>query len=141
MVAGAVVFLPCQLYSQAEHDHHAGKPPEQLGRVVFPTTCNDKAQVRFERGLVLLHSFWYEEAGNTFAAVIAADSNCAMGYWGQAMSTLHPLWTPPSPKENATALAAAEQAVHLARPVSREADYARAIATYYRGYDSTDHRT
>jgi tetratricopeptide (TPR) repeat protein len=141
MVAGAVVFLPCQLYSQAEHDRHGGRPPERLGRVVFPTTCNDKAQVRFERGLALLHSFWYEEAGNTFAAVIAADSNCAMGYWGQAMSTLHPLWTPPSPKENATALAAAEHAVHLARPGSGEADYARAIATYYRGYDSSDHRT
>ncbi len=139
--AGALLFLPGELFSQANHDHHAGKPPEHLGRVVFPTTCNAKAQVRFERGLALLHSFWYEEAGNTFGAVIAADSNCAMGYWGQAMSTLHPLWTPPSPKDNETALAAAERAVQLAHAGSREADYAGAIATYYRGYDTTDHRT
>jgi tetratricopeptide (TPR) repeat protein len=141
MVVGTLLFLPCELSSQADHGHHAGKPPEQLGRVVFPTTCNAKAQVRFERGLALLHSFWYEEAGNTFGAVIAADSNCAMGYWGEAMSTLHPLWTPPSPKENESALAAAERAVHLARAGSRESDYVSAIATYYRGYDSVDHRT
>jgi tetratricopeptide (TPR) repeat protein len=141
IVAGALLFLPCELSSQAEHDHLAGKPPERLGRVIFPTTCNAKARVRFERGLALLHSFWYEQAGNSFGAVVAADSNCAMGYWGQAMSVLHPLWTPPSPKESETALAAAERAVQLARPGSREADYAGAIATYYRGYDATDHRT
>jgi tetratricopeptide (TPR) repeat protein len=141
IAAGALLLLPAQLFSQGDHDHHAGKPPERLGQVVFPTTCNAKAQFKFERGLALLHSFWYEEAGNSFRAVIAADSNCAMGYWGQAMSTLHPLWTPPSPKESETALAAAERAVQLARAGSREADYAGGIATYYRGHTATDHRS
>jgi tetratricopeptide (TPR) repeat protein len=141
IAAGVLLLLPAQLFSQADHDHHAGKPPERLGQVVFPTTCNAKAQALFARGVALLHSFWYEEAGNTFRAVIAADSSCAMGYWGQAMSTLHPLWTPPSSKESESALAAAERAVQLARAGSREADYAGAIATYYRGYDVTDHRS
>jgi hypothetical protein len=141
LAAGALLVLPCELFSQADHHHNTAKPPERLGRVVFPTTCNAQAQIRFERGLALLHSFWYEEAGHTFGTVIAADSSCAMGYWGLAMSTLHPLWTPPSPKENEAALAAAERSVHLARPGSREADYAGAIATYYRGYDATEHRT
>ncbi len=141
IAAGALLLLPAQLFAQADHHHHGGKPPERLGQVVFPTTCNAKAQVQFERGLALLHSFWYEEAGNSFRAVIAADSNCAMGYWGQAMSTLHPLWTPPSAKESETALAAAERAVRLAPAGSREADYAGAIATYYRGYTATDHRS
>ena len=77
MIAGAVVFLPCQLYAQAEPDHHVGKPPARVGRVVFPITCNDKAQVRFERGLVLLHSFWYEEALKTFTNVTTTDPACA----------------------------------------------------------------
>ena len=140
IAVAALLLRPCELLSQAGHDHHAGKPPERLGRVVFPTTCNPKAQVRFERGVALLHSFWYEEAGRTFGAVVAADSNCAMAYWGEAMSTLHPLWTPPSPKEAATALAASERAVQLAQAGSREADYAGAIAMYYRGYDAVDHR-
>lgn len=140
-LAGVVLLLPCSLLSQDEHAQHTGQPPERLGRVVFPTTCNSRAQVQFERGLALLHSFWYEEAGRTFGAVIAADSACAMGYWGQAMSTLHPLWTPPSSEESARGLAAAERAVNLARPGSREADYAGAIATYYRGYQGRDHRS
>jgi hypothetical protein len=64
-----------------------------------------------------------------------------MGYWGEAMSTFHPLWTPPSKKESEIALAAAMRAVRLAEPGSREADYAKAIATYYMGYETIDHRT
>jgi tetratricopeptide (TPR) repeat protein len=141
IAVAVLLFRPCQLFSQAGHDHHADKPPERLGRVIFPTTCEAGAQAQFERGVALLHSFWYEEAGKTFRAVVAADSNCAMGYWGEAMSTLHPLWTPPSLKESETALELSERAVQLARAGSREADYAGAILTYYRGYDAIDHRT
>jgi hypothetical protein len=140
-IIATLLLQPCELVSQAGHDHQAGKPPERLGRVVFATTCDPRAQVRFERGLALLHSFWYEEAGQAFRAVVAADSSCAMGYWGEAMSTLHPLWTSPSQKESEIALAAAMRAVRLARSGSREADYAKAIATYYVGYGTIDHRT
>ena len=46
--------------AMAQHDHPApaaGRPPEQLGKVNFPTSCNPKVQARFERGVALLHSF------------------------------------------------------------------------------------
>ena len=66
--------------------------------------------------MALLHSFWYEEAGRAFREVAAADSACALAYWGRAMSVLHPLWTPPTPEERAQALADAERAVRLSRP-------------------------
>jgi hypothetical protein len=138
--AATLLAFPSGVFGQGEHGSHSGKSPERLGRVVFPTTCKSRAQVRFDRGLALLHSFWYEEAGQTFRAVVAADSSCAMGYWGQAMSMLHPLWTPPSRKENEIALAVTMAAVRLARSGSREADYAKAIATYYMGYETIDHR-
>jgi tetratricopeptide (TPR) repeat protein len=83
--------------------------------------------------VALLHSFWYEEAGRSFQEVAAADSTCALAYWGQAMSVLHPLWTPPRPEERVQALANAERAVRLSAAGSRPRDYAEAIAAYYRG--------
>ena len=86
--------------------------------------------------MALLHSFWYEEATRAFDDVIAADSTCAIAYWGRAMSFLHPLWTPPTKSDNEAGLAAAERAVRLARGGSREAGYAGAIATFYRDYQT-----
>src|SRR2546427_5822088 len=45
------------LAAQEGHEQHA----EHLGRVRFPVSCNTEAQRRFERGVALLHSFWYEK--------------------------------------------------------------------------------
>jgi len=123
------------LAAQQGHEGHG----EHLGRVRFPVSCNAEAHLRFERGVALLHSFWYEKAGDAFKDVVAADSTCAMGYWGQAMSLLHPLWTPPS-LDQAGGLAAAERGLALAR-TARERDYCAAIRAYYKDYPSVDPKT
>jgi hypothetical protein len=125
---------------QAQHEH-AGPPPARLGRVSFASSCTATVQPRFERGVALLHSFWYEEAGRAFAEVVEADSGCALGYWGVAMSRLHPLWAPPTAEDYATGLAAARHAVATSRPGTRARRWAHAIARYYERYDSVDHRT
>jgi hypothetical protein len=139
----AVTLLLCAsplagLGAQSDHQH-TGPAPERLGHVDFPSGCRPDVQAGFERGVALLHSFWYEEAGQAFGAVAVADSTCALAYWGRAMSVLHPLWSPPKPEERAQALADAERAVRLSRPGSRPRDYAEAIAAYYRG-DAVDDR-
>ena len=46
----------------------------------------------FNRGLLLLHSFEYEDARESFRAAIAEDSTMAMAYWGEAMTFNHPIW-------------------------------------------------
>ncbi|MBA3318196.1 MAG: hypothetical protein H0T50_08915 [Gemmatimonadales bacterium] len=127
--------------AQEGRHEHSGPPPQRLGRVSFPTSCRPAAQPVFERGVALLHSFWYEEASVSFRKSVEADSNCALGYWGVAMSALHPLWTPPGAAEARDASAAAERAVELTHPGSRERDYAEAIAAYYRHYATADHKT
>jgi tetratricopeptide (TPR) repeat protein len=139
-VALVLVAPVDRLRSQEAHGH-GGKPPRALGHVVFPTSCSAEARPRFERGVALLHSFWYEEAAKTFRETAAADSTCAMSYWGQAMSLLHPLWTPPGPAESREGLTAAERAIRLSRAGSRERAYADAIATYYRDYSTVDATT
>src|SRR6266702_1878866 len=123
-----------RLAAQEPHAHQA----EALGRVVFPVSCTPEAQTRFERAVALLHSFWYERAADTFREAVVADTACAMGYWGQAMSLFHPLWTPPIGVDLAAGLAASERGLALAR-TPRERDYLAAIRTYYAAYGERDH--
>src|SRR5881296_147583 len=125
-----------RLAAQEPHPHQA----EALGRVVFPVSCTPEAQTRFERAVALLHSFWYERAADTFREAVVADTACAMGYWGQAMSLFHPLWTPPIGPDLAAGLAASERGLALAR-TPRERDYLTAIRTYYADYGQRDHTT
>jgi tetratricopeptide (TPR) repeat protein len=88
-----------------------------------------------------LHSFWYEEAVKAFTSVTEIEPDCAMGYWGVAMSHWYPLWYPP----NAAALKAGSEAVEKAmaakQKTDRESDYIAAIATFYHDNDKIDHRT
>ena len=65
---------------------------QQLGRVDFPTSGSREAQEHFLRGVASLHSFWYEEAVESFQAATKADPDFAMGYWGEAMTYNHPIW-------------------------------------------------
>ena len=71
----------------AAQGHHEALSAEQLGSVSFPTSCADNVQKPFERGVALLHSFWYEEAEKQFAEVAKNDSHCAMAHWGSSIAT------------------------------------------------------
>src|SRR6266704_2571469 len=125
-----------RLPAQEVHQRHG----ETIGRVVFPVSCTPEAQTRFERAVALLHSFWYERAADSFREAVVADTACAMGYWGQAMSLFHPLWTPPTGADLAAGLAASERGLALVR-TPRERDYLTAIRTYYADYGQRDHTT
>ena len=116
-----------------EHGGHA----EQLGRVRFVTSCRGAAQSGVEHGVAYLHSFWYERAAEAFNAAAAADSTCAMAFWGQAMSLLHPLWTPPSSADARVAIIAIDRGLAEAK-TTRDRDYLGAIRAYYADYDRTD---
>jgi hypothetical protein len=69
----------------------------QLGRVEFPTSGSPQAQAHFLRGLAALHSFWYEEAAEAFRESTKVDPEFMMGYWGEAMTHNHPLWSDQDP--------------------------------------------
>src|SRR5687768_7747138 len=84
----AVVLFASTLAGQAHH-HPTG--PDRLGTVHFPTSCAPAVAPRFDRAVALLHSFEFRDAINGFQDVIAADSTCAMAWWGVALSR----WTNP----------------------------------------------
>src|SRR5438270_3291735 len=114
----------------ADQGHHEALSAEQLGSVSFPTSCAANVQKPFERGVALLHSFWYEEAEKQFAAVAKNDSHCAMAHWGIAMSLYHQLWERPGGDDLERGAAELAKAQKLpATP--REREYIAAPAKFY----------
>ena len=69
-----------------------------LGRIDFPTSQNGPAQDAFIRGVLLLHSFEYEDAKEAFLEAQKAAPDFAMAYWGEAMTYNHPLWAQTTPE-------------------------------------------
>src|SRR5215218_5183908 len=68
---------------------------EQFGRVHFATSCNEVAQRRFDRAMRYQHSFWYRPAKELFEEALSADPDCAVAYWGMALSLLFITKGPP----------------------------------------------
>jgi tetratricopeptide (TPR) repeat protein len=71
-----------------------------LGTVVLTQSCSDDAVVHLGRGMALLHSMTYEAARAEFASAVGTDGECSMGYWGQAMTYVHPLWSDPPSQQD-----------------------------------------
>src|SRR5215813_2753624 len=112
------------------------KTVEQLGKVTFPTSCDPKVQAQFERGVAMLHSYWFTEAGKVFDAVAKQDPNCVMAYWGYAVNLLgNTLSGPPSAKDAQAAWDALERARAVGAKTQRERDWIEALSAYYRDYD------
>jgi tetratricopeptide (TPR) repeat protein len=109
---------------------------EQLGKVNFPTSCDPKLQAQFERGLAMLHSFWYSAAEKTFREVADQDPSCAIARWGFASIIMaNPLaGQGAAPKRAPLAQEAIEQARKIGAKTQRERDYIEAVAAYYENF-------
>src|SRR5206468_7093753 len=70
----------------------AAQSDRPLGLIAFPNSGSAAAQPSFVRGVLLLHSFEYDEAIAAFREAQRLDPGFAMAYWGEAMSFNQPLW-------------------------------------------------
>ena len=114
----------------AQEHVHLGA--ERLGRVVFPVSCNAQARRGFERAMALLHSFWWEEAERAFQGVAAADSTCAMAYWGLALVRWrNPVAGGPGAADLSAGQEAARRAAALGGRTPRERDFIAAVGALY----------
>jgi tetratricopeptide (TPR) repeat protein len=114
---------------------------ELFGNVSFDATVPSKSQKDFNTGIALLHSFEYDEAEKMFAKVIDEAPDCAMAYWGVAMSNFHPLWAPPSRDELKKGMQVIQVARSIKSKTKRESDYIEAIAQFYEQSDELDHKS
>ena len=108
--------------------------PEALGTVDLPVSCNPLAAARMEHGLALLHHMAYTTADLVFESVLDEDPSCGMGYWGRAMTLIHPWWPDvPTEAQLDQGLGFVEQALALGPPTERERAYIDAVGAYFRG--------
>ncbi|MBI4540348.1 MAG: tetratricopeptide repeat protein [Gemmatimonadetes bacterium] len=141
LTAVALLAAAPRLPGQAQHAH--GAPQEyRLGSVQFPVSCSAEAQPRFERGVAMLHSFWFPEARQSFQSAADADANCAMAYWGIALTYLgNPFAGVMAGTNLAAGLEAAKKAQALGAPTARERGYVEAVRALYDDHERRDART
>jgi tetratricopeptide (TPR) repeat protein len=106
--------------------------PAKLGKVAFANSCAPAAQKSFERGVALLHSFWFAEGDKAFSEALDRDPGCAIATWGIATILVGNTFTVgPSPADAQRAHAAIDRGRAIGAKTKRERDYIEAIAAYY----------
>ena len=104
---------------------------ERLGTVTFPVSCAPSVQASFNRGVALLHDFWYEEAEPQFRKILKADPTCAMAHWGIALSGFHQIWN--RPEDDTMTAGRREMLAAQASPAktAREREYIAALTEFF----------
>ena len=109
---------------------------DKLGKVNFATSCDPKVQAEFDRGVAMLHSYWFLIARRKFEAILQQDPTCAMAYWGVAMDYLgNTLATTPTRADSQAAWEALEKARVAGAKTQRERDWIEALSAYFRDHD------
>src|SRR5688572_33260017 len=101
LFATMLLCVPLACVAEDSHTHHQHGTPDlgAIGAAHLGTSCSSTAQKQIDRGVALIHSFWYPEAEKSFRLAADADAKCGMAWWGVAMSNLHPLWAAPTADE------------------------------------------
>jgi tetratricopeptide (TPR) repeat protein len=128
MMVSAVAILA----QSGEHEHSYSGPEEGLGRAHMDTSCSATVATEFDRALALLHNFWYARALERFTQVAKNDPQCAMAYWGAAMTYNHPFWDPPTPADESAAWALVEKGISAREASAPGKLYLAAVAALYK---------
>jgi protein SCO1 len=111
----------------------------RLGVVHFPTSCGWQSQRDFTSATSLLHLFQFADAEDLYRLITRQDPNCAIAYWGIAMSRLkNPLYEVPSSDDVAVARAALRAAADARSAESRERAYLAAANSLFDPAIGTD---
>ena len=104
---------------------------EHLGTVSFEVSCSPSMRAGFNRGVALLHDFWYEEARPQFEKIVAADPSCSMAHWGIAMSAFHQIWDRPDAGSMAQGWREMQAAQSRPAKTAREGEYIAALSGFF----------
>lgn len=111
-------------------DEEALSAPRILGVLDFPNSGAAGAQDAFERGVMLLHSFEFDDARAAFLEAQAVDPGFAMAIWGEAMTLNHPLWKQQD-RDTALAVLAKLPQQENRDTTEREERYIKAVQVLY----------
>ncbi len=125
LLAVAATLLPLSAFAGAT---------SELGTLEFPNSGSPEAQEPFIRGVLLLHSFEFQDAAEAFREAQKLDPDFALAYWGEALTHNHPLWRHQGRDEALEILerlgATPEERAAKA-PTQREEDYLATLDVLY----------
>ena len=136
----AILLLALFVIASCEKEQQSSEPAPMpfdlvktpVGDVSFPVGCNAEAAPLIERGVALLHHMMYDEAGFVFGMADDRDPDCALAYWGRAMTFIHPLWPDiPSPSQFKRGLEAVGKSISLGGHSDREDAYLETTRAYF----------
>jgi tetratricopeptide (TPR) repeat protein len=129
----AVCALAFAIRAQGQQNQHPSSGSEEgFGRVHMQISCAPSVAAEFDRALALLHNFWYVRALEHFNQVLKQDPECAMAYWGAAMTYNHPFWDPPSQSDEAAGWALVRRGLSVSEASAREKLYLAAVAALFK---------
>ena len=104
-------------------------PDEPLANEVhFPVACSERSQRQFDHATSLLHALRYGYSESSYAAITKHEPDCAMAYWGMAMSRLkRPIAVPPSTDDVRASRQALQGATSATAASPRERAYIDAL--------------
>ena len=105
-----------------------------IGRLSFPTSATGRPQDAFDRGVLYLHNFEYDDAIIAFPEAQTLSPGFAMAYWGEAMTYNHPVWMEQDAVAARAALSRLAPTPELRRakaPTAREQAWLSAVETLY----------
>ncbi len=134
-------LLVAPVPAMAQHEHHGGMGPKDLGTVDFSTSCNPATKAKFNEAVAMLHSFWFAESRAEFEGVLKDDPNCAIAYGGIALTH----WGNPfaglrQPQTIANGKAAIDKGLATGSPTAREKAYIEAVGILFSSADVTTQR-
>ncbi len=139
MCLGLVV--PSLAWAQHEHPTPQVMTTKMIGTVDFQTSCKPAVKDDFNRAVALLHSFWFPESRAMFEEVLKADPNCAIAYWGIALTHWgNPFGGQRAPQTIANGKAAIDKGQATGSPTPREKGYIDAVAGLFSSSDVTTQR-
>ena len=141
---GTALALVAAAFANAAPAHSDDRTAQNdgLGRVHFQTSCTLEAQKQFERALAMLHSFFFPETIKAFNAIPETDPNCAIAYWGIAISQRpNPLVGPFDAATLKRGLEAIQKGKAIGPKTERERDWLTAMEEYFKDYSKLDQDT
>jgi tetratricopeptide (TPR) repeat protein len=129
LLVGGVCFAQ---HAEEQHTRASPASEEGLGRAHMDISCSQRIGANFDRALALLHNFWYSRALQGFQQVAKDDPECAMAYWGAAMTYNHPFWDAPSAADETAAWALVQKGSTAKEASPREKLYLLAVTALFK---------
>jgi len=129
LARGFVVCLALTLLALPAHAQQT-----DWGSTEFENSGAEAAQEPFLRGLLMLHSFEYDDARAAFQQAQEIDPDFAMAHWGEAMTHNHPVWMEQDREAGLAALrdfASSPEARLNDTQTAREKAYLRTVHVLY----------